>query len=185
VKLIVGLGNPGKKYENTRHNVGFQTIDYLSCQTGIRVEKEKNKAFTGEGKIGQEKVVLVKPQTYMNLSGEAVAPLAAWYKTGAEDILVIYDDLDLEVGKIRIRGQGSHGGHNGMKSLINLLKTEKIPRLKIGIGKTPPQWETADYVLGNFPPAEKKIIEEMIAKAAQAVNVILEQGIDKAMNQFN
>jgi len=185
MKLIVGLGNPGKRYENTRHNVGFLAIDYLAQQMGIRVDKEKNRALIGEGKFGEEKVVLVKPQTYMNLSGEAVAPLAAWYKVEPEDILVTYDDLALEVGKIRIRGQGSHGGHNGVRSLISHLKTEKIPRIKIGIGAPPPQWDTADYVLGNFSPAEKKIIGEAIEKTAKAMEVILQQGLAKAMNQYN
>lgn len=185
MKLLVGLGNPGRRYENTRHNVGFQTIDYLANQLDIRVDKEKNRALIGEGKLKDEKIVLVKPQTFMNLSGEAVAPLAAWYKVEPEDILVIYDDLALEVGRIRIRGQGSHGGHNGVRSLIAHLKTEKIPRIKIGIGSPPPQWDTADYVLGNFSPAEQKVIQETMEKAAKAVEVTLGQGLAKAMNQFN
>lgn len=185
MKLIVGLGNPGRRYENTRHNVGFKAIDYLADQLGIKVDKEKNRALIGEGKLKDEKIVLVKPQTFMNLSGEAVAPLAAWYKVELEDILIIYDDLALEVGRIRIRGQGSHGGHNGVRSLIAHLKTEKIPRIKIGIGSPPPQWDTADYVLGNFSPDEQKIIQDAVENAAKAVEVTLGQGLTKAMNQFN
>lgn len=185
MKLIVGLGNPGKRYDATRHNVGFKTIDYLAQELGMSVSKEKNKALIGEGKLGGERIVLIKPQTYMNLSGEAVAPLAAWYKVEPKDLIIIYDDLALEVGKIRIRAKGSHGGHNGVRSLISLLKTEEIPRIKIGIGQNPPEWATADYVLGNFSTQEQKIIEEAIKRAVEAVRVILGQGLEKAMSQFN
>lgn len=185
MKLIVGLGNPGKRYENTRHNVGFRAVDYLAQEFGIRIDKEKNKALIGEAQIKGEKVVLIKPQTYMNLSGEAVSPLAAWYKVLPQDILVIYDDLALEVGKIRIRIKGSHGGHNGMRSLIGLLKTDEIPRIRLGIGQAPPQWDVADYVLGNFSSEENKEIEKAILDIKKAVEIVISDGIDKAMNKFN
>jgi len=185
LRLIVGLGNPGRKYENTRHNVGFRAIDYLAREIGTKVEKEKYKALLGEGLVRGEKVILVKPQTFMNLSGEAVAPLAAWYKVNPSEILVLYDDLALEVGKLRIRVKGSHGGHNGMRSLIAHLKTESIPRIRLGIGQAPPEWDVADYVLGSFSSLENKQIEESIIQTGKAVEMILTQGLEKAMSKFN
>lgn len=185
MKLIVGLGNPGKKYENTRHNVGFRAVDNLAERLGVRIEKEKYKALLGEGVFQGEKIILIKPQTFMNLSGEAVAPLAAWYKVEPQDILIIYDDLALEVGKLRIRIKGSHGGHNGVRSLIAHLKTEAIPRIRLGIGQAPPHWDVADYVLGNFSPAENKLIEEAIQEVEKAVEVILTESLEKAMSKFN
>jgi len=185
MKLIVGLGNPGKKYEKTRHNVGFRAIDYLADKFSISMTKEKNKALLGEGVIAGEKVVLIQPQTFMNLSGEAIAPLANWYKVQADDIIVIYDDLALAVGKMRIRLKGSHGGHNGMRSLIGILHTDNIPRIRIGIGQPPPQWDVADYVLGQFSQAENEEIEKIIVQAANAVENTISQGWEKTMSKFN
>lgn len=183
MKLIVGLGNPGRQYENTRHNVGFRVIDRLAEKLDCTVEKEKYKALIGECRLGGEKLLLVKPQTYMNLSGEAAAALAGFYKIEAEDIITVYDDLALETGRLRIRTKGSHGGHNGMRSIIALLKTEKFARVRIGIGK--PQIAVSDYVLGRFSPAEEALIAQAVAEAAEAVMLIIEKGIDKAMNRFN
>lgn len=183
MKLIVGLGNPGKQYENTRHNVGFRVIDCLAEKLDCTVEKEKYKALVGECWLGGEKLLLVKPQTYMNLSGEAVAALANFYKIGTEEIIAVYDDLALETGRLRIRTKGSHGGHNGMRSIIALLKTEKFARLRIGIGK--PEIAVSDYVLGKFSSAEELLIAQAVAGAAEAVMLIVEKGIDKAMNRFN
>lgn len=183
MKLIVGLGNPGRQYENTRHNVGFRVIDCLAEKLDCKVEKEKYKALTGECRLGGEKLLLVKPQTYMNLSGEAVSALAKWYKTEEKDIIIVYDDLALETGRLRIRTKGSHGGHNGMRSIIALLKTENFARIRVGIGK--PEIEVSDYVLGKFSPAEEILIAQAVEKAAEAAMLIIEKGIDKAMNRFN
>lgn len=185
MKLIVGLGNPGKQYAKTRHNIGFMVIDYLAEQLGINVDKIKFKSIIGEGHVGSEKVVLAKPQTYMNLSGEAVLDMVQWYKIKPEDILVIYDDMDLPTGKLRLRMQGSAGGHNGMKSIIYLIQTDKFPRLRVGIGKPDNNMETANFVLGRFADKEAELVSQSVKKSMEAVLKVLETGVERAMNEVN
>ncbi|HVT10897.1 MAG TPA: aminoacyl-tRNA hydrolase [Fimbriimonadaceae bacterium] len=175
--LIVGLGNPGGGYSGTRHNVGFEVIEVLSNQYRIKLDKSKHRARIGLGKIGEIGVCLVRPLTYMNLSGQAVAPLARDYGIAPDHILVIADDLDLPVGKLRLRTDGSAGGHNGHKSLIQYLKTQTYPRIKIGIGKG---GETIEHVLSGFTPAERKQIGPAIQAAAEVCRTILEEGIPTA-----
>lgn len=183
--IIVGLGNPGKKYENTRHNVGFCTIDYLSAKYGIKVNRLKHKALTGDGVIKGERVLLVKPQTFMNLSGESINEIAEWYKLPMERLIVIYDDVDLPVGTIRIRPKGSSGTHNGMKSVIYQLQSDEFPRIRIGIGKAPEEWDLADYVLSRFSGEESADIAKSIERAAEAAAVIVQSGVEAAMNLYN
>lgn len=185
MKLIVGLGNPGSKYELTRHNIGFLVVDQLADQFAEGSFKSKGKALITEAKIGAEKVLLVKPQTFMNLSGQGIVPLANFYKIAPTDIVVIYDDLDLDVGQIRLRPKGGSGGHNGIKSLIQLLGTENFPRLKIGIGRPPEGWQTADYVLSRFTDEEWSLIKEVISKGAAAVHLMITEGIEQGMNKYN
>lgn len=183
--VVAGLGNPGSKYVNTRHNVGFDTIDLLSERHGIKVSKLKHKALVGDGLIKNERVLLVKPQTYMNLSGESIRDLVEWFRVPIGKVILIYDDVDLPLGKVRIRPGGSSGTHNGMRSVIYQLNSDEFPRIRIGIDRAPEGWELADYVLGKFSPEEKKIINESISKAADAASAIVNSGIDAAMNLFN
>ena len=184
--LIVGLGTPGEKYENTRHNVGFQVIDELAERQGKPVQRLKFKALTGLLTIGGEKALVMKPVTYMNLSGEAVRPAADFYKLPPERILVISDDVALAAGRLRIRAKGSAGGHNGLKSIIQHLGTDQFPRLKVGVGGKPhPDYDMADWVLGKLQGEDKKTMDEAARRAAQAVECLLSQGMDKAMNQYN
>ncbi|WHH57605.1 aminoacyl-tRNA hydrolase [Petroclostridium sp. X23] len=184
--LIVGLGNPGSKYAGTRHNVGFEIIDYLAALYHIKVEKIKHKALIGEGLIQGKKVVLAKPQTYMNLSGESIREMKEWYKIDHDNIVVIYDDISLELGKIRIRHKGSAGGHNGIKSIIYQLKSEVFPRIKIGVGQpSHPEYDLADFVLSKLSGEERKIAIDSYERAADAVPVILQAGVAEAMNRFN
>ncbi len=185
MKIIVGLGNPGLKYAGTRHNTGFSVLTGISDKYNIPINKKECKALTGHGVIGGEKVVLAMPQTYMNLSGDAVLELVHFYKCTAEDVIVIYDDTDLDVGRIRIRKQGSAGGHNGIKSIISCLGTEEFDRVKVGIGHKPADWDLADYVLGRFPKEELPLLRETVEKAVDAVTAIVEDGADLAMNHFN
>lgn len=185
MKLIVGLGNPGIQYAATRHNIGFEALDTLAETSHISVNKNKFKALIGEGSIGGEKVVLMKPQTYMNLSGEAVGACSSWYKINPDDIIILYDDVSLEVGQLRIRKSGSAGGHNGIKSIIAHLGTEKFPRVKIGVGEKPPGWNLADYVLGRFSEEEIKVLCPRLKEVAEAVEVIVKKDIDTAMNCYN
>lgn len=182
--VVVGLGNPGNKYEGTRHNVGFHTIDLLGEKHGISVNKLKFKALYGEGRISSEKVLLVKPQTYMNLSGESVIDIVNYYKVPTEKIIVIYDDIDLDVGKLRIRKQGSAGTHNGMKSIIYLLQKDEFPRVRIGIGR-PDKQNLADFVLSRFSREEESLIKEAVTRSVEATTAIITEGIDKAMNKYN
>lgn len=182
--LIVGLGNPGKKYELTRHNIGFETIELLSKRLDIPVNKTKFKALMGEGRIGNEKVVLAKPQTFMNLSGESVVAMMNFYGIDAEHLIVIYDDIDTAPGKIRIRKKGSAGTHNGMRNIIFLLKKEDFPRVRIGIGKQV-HGDLADYVLSRFSKDEIPVMGEALDKAADSVVLMIEKSVDEAMNQFN
>lgn len=183
--VIVGLGNPGKKYENTRHNVGFSTIDVLSSKYGIKVNRLKYKALTGDGIIKGERVLLVKPQTFMNLSGESINEIAQWFKLPMENLIVVYDDVDLSVGTIRIRPKGSSGTHNGMKSVIYQLQSDEFPRIRIGIGKAPEEWDLADYVLSKFNAEEAAEIAKSIQRAAEAATAIVQSGVEIAMNLYN
>lgn len=183
MKLIVGLGNPGKEYEMTRHNIGFMVISYLSRVYNIKVKKLKGKALIGDGVIAGEKVILAMPQTFMNLSGESVRELCQYYKIEPKDVIVIYDDKDIDVGKIRIRVKGSAGGHNGMKSIIYQLQSEEFPRIRVGIGM--PSGDLADHVLGHFSKEEQEKIEQAGKHAAAAVETIITDNVEKAMNQYN
>lgn len=182
--IVIGLGNPGKKYENTRHNVGFMVIDKLAETYGISISKLKFKALIGEGKIGTKKVVLVKPQTYMNLSGEAVREIFNFYKEEPEKLLLIYDDLDTVLGNIRIRKKGSAGTHNGMRSVVSQLGFSDFPRIRIGIGSNGEK-EIVDFVIGNFSKDEKKKIDEVISNVVKATECFVENDIDLAMNKYN
>lgn len=183
MKLIVGLGNPGKKYEHTRHNMGFDTVDLFSELAKIDIDKEAFKGLVGRGKVFDEDVYLLKPQTYMNLSGESVREIVSYFKIPTEDIIVIYDDLDLEPGKIRLRLSGSSGGHKGIQNIIDNLGTIDIKRIRIGIGK--PTFDTIDYVLGKPLKEEKPLIDEAINNAVEALKEILKHNFDSAMNKYN
>ena len=184
--IIAGLGNPTSKYEGTRHNVGFDAIDILAKKYNIKVDSAKHKALCGSGAIGGEKVLLMKPQTFMNLSGEAVAEAVRFYKINPEDeLIIIFDDISLEPGRLRLRRKGSAGGHNGIKSIISHIGTEGFKRIKVGVGAKPEGWDLADYVLGRFDKSERKLVDEALLKAAEAVEIIAEGDFDKAMNKFN
>jgi len=185
MKLIVGLGNPGIRYAKTRHNVGFWVIDELSRRWSIPVNREKWRAEVGEGVVRGEKVVLMKPLTYMNLSGEAVRPAIDWLKADLEELLVIYDDLDLPPGQVRLRLKGSSGGHNGMKSIIQHLETDRFKRIRIGIGRPHPGMSVPDYVLSPFSKEELDEILKAVNQSADAVGCWLEEGFLQAMNKFN
>ncbi|NLD20510.1 MAG: aminoacyl-tRNA hydrolase [Clostridiales bacterium] len=182
--VIAGLGNPGKKYERTRHNMGFLTIDYIAEKNGIKVNKIKHKALVGDGIISDQKVILVKPQTYMNLSGESLRQVVNYYGIEPQELIVVYDDLDLETGALRVRKKGSAGSHNGMKSVIYQLQTEEFPRIRIGIGKSGGlDWK--EFVTGRIGKGDKKSLEDAVCKAANAALSIITDGIDKAMNEYN
>lgn len=184
--MLVGLGNPGLKYERTRHNVGFRAIDLLCSQRGCRADRLRLKALTGFCELGGQKVLLVKPMTYMNLSGQAVRPLADYYKIPPEHILVIFDDVSLPVGKLRVRPDGSAGGHNGAKSLIAELGTQNFPRIRVGVGEKPhPDYDLADWVLSVFPLSQREAMAEVYSRAAEAARAIVTEGCDAAMNRFN
>lgn len=182
--LIVGLGNPGPEYIHTRHNIGFLVIDHLAADQKISLKIRKHQALYGLGTIGDHSVLIVKPMTYMNRSGEAIAALARQYQITPSNILVISDDLSLQLGKIRLRAKGSAGGHNGHKSIIQSLKTELYPRLRIGIGK-PDGEDVADFVLSDFAYHERQLVHEIIQSAIQACKLFLRDGVDLAMNSIN
>ena len=186
MKIIVGLGNPGTKYETTRHNVGFMTVDLLMKQNDSDFNKHKFEAVFGECNIGKSRVLVVKPETYMNNSGKAVTQIAAFYKIPLDRIIVIYDDISLDVGKIRMRRNGSHGGHNGMKDIIELMGDNNITRIKIGVGQKPhPDYNLADWVLSKFPEGDKENLDAALLKATKAAKEIMSKGIDSAMNKYN
>ena len=184
--LLVGLGNPGDKYEGTRHNVGFAAIDQLAEELNVPVQKLKHRALTQSVELGGARVLLMKPITYMNLSGEAVGEAARFYKVPADHVLVISDDVSLPVGKLRVRRGGSAGGHNGLKSIIQHLGTDQFPRVKIGVGQKPhPDYDLADWVLGKFAGEDLKTISQAIERAGKAAECCIAHGPDQAMNQFN
>ena len=184
--IIAGLGNPTMQYEGTRHNAGFDVIDALADKYNISVDGRKNRAYIGKGIIEGQKVLLVKPQTYMNLSGESIGGLVDYFKIDEEqDLIVIYDDISLSPGQIRIRKKGSAGGHNGIKNIIAQLGTQVFPRIKVGVGEKPKKYDLADYVLSHFTKAEREEMEEGYQKAIQAVEKILAGEMEAAMNEFN
>ena len=184
--LIVGLGNPDKKYENTRHNCGWMAIDHLADKLGCKVNKIKFKSFVGECRINNKRALLMKPTTYMNNSGQAVVEAMNFYKLPPENVIVIFDDISLDVGKMRIRQKGSDGGQKGMRSIIYLSGKDTFPRIKIGIGAKPnPDWDLADWVLSRFSKAEGKLLEEMFDNAADAIALMVDGKIDRAMNLYN
>ena len=185
VKLIVGLGNPGPRYANNRHNVGFQCLDRLAQAHGLAFQRRENKALLARGQIAGVEVILAKPQTYVNLSGQAVERLARSYQVPLEDILVIYDDMDLPLGRIRLRPGGGAGGHKGVRSIIEHLGSRDFPRLRVGIGRPPGRMDPVDYVLGDFTPEERPVIEEAYEGAIAAVECWLREGIVAAMNRYN
>ena len=183
--IIAGLGNPGKEYAGSRHNVGFMTLDELADRYNIDVREKAHKALIGKGMIEGNKVILVKPQTYMNLSGESIRSVMDYYKTEPSEFIVIYDDISLEPGQIRIRKKGSAGGHNGIKNIIAHLGTQEFPRIKVGVGAKPPRMDLADYVLGRFSAEDRRVMEEAFKTAAKAAQVMITDGAEAAMNQFN
>ncbi|MEG0250392.1 MAG: aminoacyl-tRNA hydrolase [Peptostreptococcus sp.] len=183
--IIVGLGNPGKKFEHTRHNAGFDAIDRLADKHGIKIDKLKHKALIGEGRIGSEKVILVKPQTYMNLSGESIVSVCQFFKPEYDHMIVMYDDIDLDVGKLRIRKKGSAGSHNGMKSIIKSLSTQEFPRIRIGVSKPTEGWDLADFVLSRLSSEDSKSFDESLDRAVLTVEEIISSGIEPAMNKYN
>ncbi len=183
--LIVGLGNPGSQYEKTRHNIGFRVIDKLSELHNIPLNQKKHKAILGSGYIEGQKVILAQPQTYMNNSGESVREIADFFKIDPEDVLVIFDDISLAVGQLRLRKKGSAGGHNGIKSIISHLNSQDFPRVKVGVGEKPAGWDLADHVLAPFPKNEAEQVENAIKDAAAAVKMILTDSMESAMNVYN
>lgn len=184
--VIVGLGNPSKEYENTRHNIGFAAIDYLADKYNIAVNEVKHKALIGKGVINGVKVILVKPMTYMNLSGEAVREVTDYYKIDPEtELIVVYDDISLDVGRLRIRKKGSAGGHNGIKNIILHAGTDVFQRIKIGVGDKPKNYDLADWVLGHFSKEDQVILKEGMECVDGAINCMLMGDPDKAMNDYN
>lgn len=184
--IIVGLGNPGKQYEGTRHNAGFMALDTLAAALGVRVDALRFKSLCGDAVIGEKRVLLLKPGTFMNLSGQAVQEAAAFHKVPMDRVLVLMDDVSLPVGGLRIRKKGSDGGHNGLKNIIYLTGRDDFPRVKIGVGQKPhPDYDLADWVLGKFAGEDKKAIDAAVKRAADAIECILAQGIDRGMGKFN
>ena len=184
--IIAGLGNPDKQYEGTRHNAGFDVIDRIADKYNISVDGRKHRAFIGKGIIAGQKVILAKPQTYMNLSGESILSLVDYYKADVErGLLIIYDDISLETGQLRIRAKGSAGGHNGIKNIIAHLGTQVFPRIKVGVGEKPQGYDLADYVLGHFSKAERELMDEGYDNAVRAAEMIISGRMNEAMNEFN
>lgn len=184
--IIVGLGNPTSEYVGTRHNVGFDVIDAIADKYNISVTERKNRAFCGKGIIAGQKVILAKPQTYMNLSGESVRGLVDYYKIDVEtELLVIFDDVSLDVGQLRIRRKGSAGGHNGIKNMIQHLGTDGFARIKVGVGEKPKDYDLADYVLGHFSKVEKEVMADGYKRAVEAVELLVQGNVEEAMNIFN
>jgi len=183
--VLAGLGNMGPQYERTRHNVGFDTIDFLAAKYRITNFKSKHKSLIADGVIQGQKTLLVKPQTYMNNSGEAIREILDYYKIPPENLIVVYDDADIDVGKLRIRAKGSAGTHNGMRSILSHIKTEDFPRIRIGIGKAPEHMDMADYVLSRFNEDERKLINNAIERAALAAVTIICASVDTAMSKYN
>lgn len=186
MKLVVGLGNPGSQYVHTRHNAGFMVVEKLASEWGVTLKPEsKFQALVGEGRLNGEKVILAEPTTYMNLSGEAVSKLLSWYKLTAKDLVIVYDDFAIPLGSVRVRPDGSAGGHNGISSLIQHLKSPVFDRVRVGIGPLPPGWKTPDFVLGRFASGEQTQLAEGLLRSAEATVCVLRHGVDKAMQDYN
>lgn len=183
--FTVGLGNPGSLYDCTRHNIGFEVVDRFAYDNQFSVSTKKHKALMGQGSLGTEKIILLKPQTYMNLSGESVRDALNFYKETPQSLIIIYDDTSLGLGKIRIRTKGSAGGHNGIKSIIQQLGTDEFTRIKVGIGQKPLGWDLADYVLSRFSSEEQPVIVKTIEMVSKVVSTIIVDGVERAMNQYN
>ena len=183
MKLIVGLGNPGKKYEHTRHNMGFDVVDLFAEKAQVDIDKEAFKGLVGRGKVFEEDIYILKPQTYINLSGESVREIVNYFKIDLDDIIVVYDDMALEPGKIRLRASGSSGGHKGMQNIIEQLGSEDIKRIRVGIGE--PTYDTIDYVLSKPLKEERPLIDEAIKNAVDALKEVLKENFDKAMTNYN
>ena len=184
--MVVGLGNPDKKYERTRHNTGFIALDYIADKRNFKINRLKFKSLVGEATVGSHKVLFLKPSTYMNNSGQAVVEAMNFYKLKPQQVIIIFDDISLDVGKMRIRSKGSDGGQKGMRSIIYLSGSDEFPRIKIGIGQKPnPNWELADWVLSKFSDSELKEIEKMADNANNALELIMDNNISKAMNLYN
>ncbi|MDF2487205.1 MAG: pth [Herbinix sp.] len=183
--ILVGLGNPTAKYQATRHNIGWDAITRISDEYRIPMDNKRHKAICGKGHIDGQKVILAQPMTYMNLSGESVRELVDFYKVTPEEVIVIYDDISLEVGQLRIRKKGSAGGHNGIKSIISHLGTDEFPRIKVGVGDKPKDWDLADYVLSRFAKEENEVIRGALKDTMDACKMIVNGEIDAAMNQYN
>jgi len=185
MKAIIGLGNPGREYAGTRHNVGFDAVTALADKYDLRIKDRKFKALVSDGIIEGQRIILVHPQTYMNLSGESVKAVADYYRLEPEDLIIVCDDINLDIGRLRIRKKGSAGGHNGLKSIISELGTDAFPRIRIGVGGKPEGWDLAKHVLGRFSEDDDKIIRDMLKEAAGALETWLKDGIDMAMNRYN
>lgn len=185
MKLIAGLGNPGRDYAGTRHNIGFGVITRISDKYNIPLTSKEHKAVCGKGMVGGEKVILAQPQTFMNLSGESIRSIVDYYKIDPEDIIIAFDDISLEVGQIRIRRKGSAGGHNGIKNIIAHLGTNEFPRVKVGVGAKPEGGDLVRHVLGRFSREEEKVIGEVLDCAVEAVEMIVSDDVDAAMNRYN
>ncbi|MCR5651670.1 MAG: aminoacyl-tRNA hydrolase [Lachnospiraceae bacterium] len=184
--IIAGLGNPDSEYEGTRHNTGFEVLDILARRQGIKVNRRRFKGKYGKGKIGNTDVLLLKPQTYMNLSGESIAAACSYYKCDvSRELIVIYDDVDLDPGRIRIRKSGSAGGHNGMKNIIEHLHTQEFVRVRVGVGKKPEGYDLVNWVLGHFKGDDIPLMEDARMKAADSIPDIISEGADRAMNRYN
>lgn len=183
--LIAGLGNPTREYNRTRHNVGFEAIDLLAELSGLTVTERKHKALCARGMVKGHRVVLAKPQTFMNLSGDSIREITDYYDIAPDHVIILCDDINLPEGQLRIRKKGSAGGHNGLKSIINRLGTQDFPRIRIGVGEKPPGMDLADYVLGRFPRAQRDLMEQAYEDAARAAIMMLESGADAAMNHYN
>ena len=185
MKAIIGLGNPGMKYAGTRHNIGFDAVTAIADKYNLSIDNKKFKGVYADGHIAGEKVLLVQPQTYMNLSGECVREVADFYKLNPDEIIIICDDINLDVGRLRIRKKGSAGGHNGLKNIIAHLGTEEFPRIRVGVGEKTEGWDLADYVLARFDKDSEPVIREALANVVGAVETWISEGIDAAMNRFN
>jgi len=183
--LVVGLGNPGKKYDITRHNIGFEVIDELARSNDIKMKKIKFKSLIGEGQIMGEKVILMKPQTYMNLSGQAVREAMNFYQLDIGQLIVVYDDIDIDVGKLRIRKKGSGGSHNGMRNILLQIKDENFIRVRVGVGKPKGQQALADYVLSRFSKEEQKVLIPIVEDSVSAIELMMKESVDLAMNRYN
>lgn len=183
--FVVGLGNPGSQYDSTRHNIGFEVVERFAHDHNIKVNIKKHKALIGQGDINGEKVIVVKPQTYMNLSGESIKEILSFYKEDLNNLIIIYDDTSLALGALRIRLKGSAGGHNGIKSIIQHLGTNEFSRIKVGVGEKPPGWDLANYVLSRFEKNELQVVVQAVERASKAVEKIIQEGPTTAMNVFN